>query len=370
MKKPASTQKIKKDTTVYDHLDNKYPTFAAMCDNYGIGPMTVKGRLKRGYDLESALMNPVTLPNQRTIDRLKSEREGLVKVMSNGQKATLVRYNSSEDCTVQFEDGTVREHIQWCAFNAGKVKNPYCGKRALEVIGTKQMQICGQEATVIKYQNIDNAVFRFEDGTEVSGRYETFLNGSLVNPNLDKKQQHRNFRNRLGEKKTQKCGLEAEITAYRGSEDIDILFSDGTTSKHRSYVEFKRGSLSSKKRRKYDEYIGERYLFPCGIWGTIKEFTKESRCIVEFDDGETTKTELFRVIEQQAAHPVLSSVKNSVYMGFETSRVFQKGVYRVNGTTFYKAKCQCCGFESILSPQDMLEHHRLHQLFEAGELQI
>ena len=48
---------------------------------------------------------------------------------------------------------------------------------------------------------------------------------------------------RIGEKKMMKCGLEAEIVAYRRSEDMDVRFPDGVVVKNVQYANFKRGMV-------------------------------------------------------------------------------------------------------------------------------
>ena len=40
-----------------------------------------------------------------------------------------------------------------------------------------------------------------------------------------------------------KCGLEAEIVAYRISEDMDVRFPDGVVVKNVQYANFKRGMV-------------------------------------------------------------------------------------------------------------------------------
>ena len=44
-----------------------------------------------------------------------------------------------------------------------------------------------------------------------------------------------------------KCGLEAEIIAYRRNEDIDVRFPDGVVVKNVQYTNFKRGMVGHPK---------------------------------------------------------------------------------------------------------------------------
>ena len=60
-----------------------------------------------------------------------------------------------------------------------------------------------------------------------------------------------------------KCRLEAEIIAYRRSEDMDVRFEDGSVAEHIQYRNFVEGRVarpqdSRRNRRKL--YIGEKKL--------------------------------------------------------------------------------------------------------------
>ena len=48
-------------------------------------------------------------------------------------------------------------------------------------------------------------------------------------------------------KKIMKCRLEAEIIAYRRSEDMDVRFPDGVVVKNVGYGNFKRGMVGHPK---------------------------------------------------------------------------------------------------------------------------
>lgn len=52
------------------------------------------------------------------------ERLGESKRMNNGMLATITEYRSASDIDVQFEDGSVREHVSYCLFARGSLSNP------------------------------------------------------------------------------------------------------------------------------------------------------------------------------------------------------------------------------------------------------
>ena len=57
----------------------------------------------------------------------KSERMGEVSFSSSKEKMKIIAYNNARDVTVQFEDETIKEHVEYAAFKKGWVKKPKSG---------------------------------------------------------------------------------------------------------------------------------------------------------------------------------------------------------------------------------------------------
>ena len=85
------------------------------------------------------------------------DRTGEERVMSNGQKATIIYYNNSKDMDIQFEDGTVVENIIYQHFVKGSVKNPNYVEELKE---WKEMNN-GQKARVIAYRGANDVDIEF-----------------------------------------------------------------------------------------------------------------------------------------------------------------------------------------------------------------
>lgn len=54
-----------------------------------------------------------------------------------------------------------------------------------------------------------------------------------------------NASKRIGKKHIMNCGMEAKIIAYRGTNDIDVQFADGTIVKHKTYHNFMEGIIAN-----------------------------------------------------------------------------------------------------------------------------
>ena len=117
----------------------------------------------------------------------------------------------------------------------------------------------GLKATIIAYRKHIDMDVRFEDGSVAEHiDYRNFMEGRVARPQ-DSRRNKRKLR--IGEKKMMKCGLEAEIVAYRRCEDMDVRFEDGSVAEHIQYRNFVEGRVarpqdSRRNRRKL--YIGER----------------------------------------------------------------------------------------------------------------
>lgn len=54
----------------------------------------------------------------------KKDRLNEIGYNNNGERMTIVRYGGALDIDVQFDDGIIVEHKQYCHFKAGLIKNP------------------------------------------------------------------------------------------------------------------------------------------------------------------------------------------------------------------------------------------------------
>lgn len=204
-------------------------------------------------------------------------KKGEEKVMRNGLTARIVAVRSAADIDVQFlENGEIRTGVNHTAFRNGYVKSLILEEqRKNSHIGELHRQTCGLDAKITGYINASNISVRFSNGETRDGViYSKFKEGSVLPPSMQR-------RSRVGDRLMQKCGMEAEIIADRGSKDIDVRFSDGSIKEHVKYQQFTGGTL----RRPPESYIGERKKQKCGQWARIIAYRKATDIDVEFEDG-------------------------------------------------------------------------------------
>ena len=155
--------------------------------------------------------------------------------MNCGLEAEIIRYGAYADIDVRFEDGYIARHAAYKEFLNGSIRPP------IDRVGETNIMNNGLKATIIAYRKHIDMDVRFEDGSVAEHiEYRNFMKGRVARPQ-DSRRNKRKLR--IGEKKMMKCGLEAEIVAYRRNEDMDVRFPDGVVVKNVQYANFKRGMV-------------------------------------------------------------------------------------------------------------------------------
>lgn len=218
----------------------------------------------------------------------KIDRLGETRRMSCGMKATIIRYNNAHDIDVRFEDGTVVEHKEYSKFKKGGIANPNFNPR----LGETRMMNCGMEATIIRYGRCDDIDVRFEDGTVVEHKtYKAFKKGEIANQNIKA--------SRLGETRMMKCGMKVAIIRYGGYNDIDVRFEDGKVVVHKAYDKFKKGSIAHPNTKvSAKDRLGETRMMKCGMEATIIRYGGCKDIDVRFEDGKVAVHKAYNAFEK------------------------------------------------------------------------
>ena len=178
-------------------------------------------------------------------------RLGETRIMNCGMEAAIIRYGNATDIDVRFRDGAIAKHKTYGLFKEGGIANPDIKVSAENCLGETRMMNCGMKATIIRYNTSRDIDVRFEDGAVAEHKtYGQFKNGNIANQNIKVSAE-----NRLGETRMMNCGMKATIIRYNTSRDIDVRFEDGAVVKHKSYSKFKKGGITNPniKASRFDE---------------------------------------------------------------------------------------------------------------------
>ena len=178
--------------------------------------------------------------NNPNIKASAENRFGETKVMNCGMEATIIRYNTSKDIDVRFEDGAIATCKDYKMFRKGGIAHP--STTAEGRLGETRMMSCGMKATIIRYENADDINICFEDGKVVEHKtYRAFKKGYIAHQNTNVPVEAR-----LGETQMMNCGMKATIIRYGNNTDIDVCFEDGTIVEHKTYNAFEKGRIAHR----------------------------------------------------------------------------------------------------------------------------
>lgn len=264
------------------------------------------------------------------------------KIAKNGLKITIIAYRSSKDMDIQFEDGIIIKHINYIQWYNGTVKHPKNKK-----IGEKNIATNGQEMTIIDYRRSNDIDIKFEDGTIVrSKQYISFIKGNIKNPNMTYKHK------RIGETKKANNGQMMTIIDYRRSDDIDIQFEDGTVVTNKSYQVFKLGTVEHPNINvlKHTHKINESKISKNGLKMVIIKYGSSRDVDVQFEDGFVAKNKEYQSFKNDTiGHPFPYQMDNIL---------LKKKAYvdKNTGIGHFICNCNKCGYRDIWTIEECKKH--------------
>lgn len=220
-----------------------------------------------------------------------SKQVGEVALNKCGMFFMLVYYKNLNNINVLFDNGFLGYNKTYHRFKYGNLqpRNNLSNKELKEkYIGMEMTTVYGLKIKCIDYINSSNIIVEFEDGFRRSTDLYYFLNGHVskrnkIVKNLDKE-------SRIGLKNRNNSGELMTIVGYRGANDIDIEFEDGTILTERQFSSFKSGEVSKiHKSELKDIRIGEKRKSKCGLMMEIINYKSHRNIDVRFEDGTIVK---------------------------------------------------------------------------------
>lgn len=254
---------------------------------------------------------------------------GQTKIMNCGLKATVIAYRNANDIDVEFEDNTIQRHKTIYKFRKGQIV-PTKNKPKNKYIGQTQLMSCGMKATIIDYRTFNDIDIQFENGIiREHMNIQCFKRGGIAPVQYGIKN------NYIGQTRLMNCGVKATIITYRGSNDIDVQFENGTIRKHMRTCSFKKGEIAPAN---YQEmYIGQTHTMNCGMKATVIAYRQSYDIDIQFEDGvirEHMKIDSFN--KGNIAHP--TNVLFNTYKLNKVAFVFHNKTYFY--VTYTKDNCE------------------------------
>jgi hypothetical protein len=242
-------------------------------------------------------------------------------VSVSGMEMELVAWRGSDDITVRFEDGALRE-CRYSAFKLGHV-SPYPGRssisirKAFERVGETNIdKRTRMKMMISRYFNAKDISVRFEDGVEVVSSYSAFKRGTVGHPMHKKTSQGKKATtaNHIGEIVVNPSGRAMTLTQFVSAEDVSVRFDDGLEINHISYETFKSGA----------------------VWHPL-------------DAGQSTSHHRIKQPPAAKYAPDMERTAGTMIYGEEFKEI--------NGTKYYKCSCVKCGLETYMTIGQMRRHN-------------
>lgn len=242
------------------------------------------GTIVGGRTYDNFKKSTIKNPNYTWINK----HLGKEQVMCNGQKAKIIA-GTSEDLTVQFEDGTIVSGRTYDNFRKGTIKNPnymWINKH----LGEERVMNNGQKAKIIGGKATDLTV-QFEDGTIRNHvAYGKFKLGTISNPNYTWIYRH------LGEERIMDNGQKARIIGGK-STDLTVRFEDGTIRNHVTYDKFELCTIANSKHTWIEMHMNEERTMKNGQKARIIG-GKSADLTVQFEDGTIVEHKAYCAFQQ------------------------------------------------------------------------
>lgn len=159
----------------------------------------------------------------------KIDRTGEIHITKQGYNAKIIEYINANNCTVEFDDGTIVYNKSYIQLKSKSLRKP------TNRLGEKHLMNDGHEVEIIEYKNAKNLVISYKDGTLVKNRtYDCLLKGSIMKP----------F-GRVGEKHITNQGYELEIIEYFNAKNCTVKFGENQIVKNKIYTSIKKGSVDN-----------------------------------------------------------------------------------------------------------------------------
>ncbi len=138
---------------------------------------------------------------------------------------------------------------------------------------------------IVAYRNAGDidVMFTMDKSIAYKKNYANFISGKIAHPTITKSNDFHG--DRVGEISINRQGLEMQIIAYRGADDIDVQFKiDGYISKHKTYCSWKEGKIGHPNYYKLT-HEGEISIASNGQTMKIIEWFSFDNVTVQFEDG-------------------------------------------------------------------------------------
>ena len=231
--------------------------------------------------------------------------------LKHGHTFTITEYRNNNDVDGHFEDGVIRTNVSINSLKKGSLLHP--DDTMPDRVGMVNIMYNGVKATIIEYRKYTDIDVRLENGEILRHcDYKAWEDGRLPPPRSNSFTIHKNQRElHVGQQQIQNNTHLATIIEYRTYNDIDVQFDDGCIAEHVSYGSFKNGKMlhpqqtpqDIHKQKLREQHIGLKNINENNIPMQITQYEGHKKVLVQFEDGYTIWTTLAHFQNGTVQHP-------------------------------------------------------------------
>ena len=190
------------------------------------------------------------------------DRTGEINLNKQGIKMKIVNYRNASDIDIQFEDGIIVKNKRYDHFQDGGIKHPNSkGNRFINRIGENNVNNQGLKMTIIKYRSSNDIDVQFEDGYIAEHKtFKNFRTGKIRNFNTyhtNTKSKHKII-NGMEYKYCDACGKWKAVENFcKHKRRWDSLNSTCMECSNKNRIEW--GENNKEHIRQYNEVNKEKY---------------------------------------------------------------------------------------------------------------
>lgn len=155
----------------------------------------------------------------------------------DGNRMQIIEFNSNSNVTIRYDDGLVLKDKEYRVIKRGACLRPK------SMVNKTVTARSGMKMTCIKDRNWDDIDVQFEDGTIVQHVSRSqFLDRAVAHPNYNARTTALKSK-RIGETYTMDNGHTGKLVEYINAKDITIEYEYGLLYRHMTYQAFKTGRV-------------------------------------------------------------------------------------------------------------------------------
>mgnify|MGYP000843797179 CR=1 FL=1 len=219
--------------------------------------------------------------------------------------------------------------------------------RVVDRVGEENIASNGMKMKIIAYRGCNDVDIQFEDGTVVKNKsYKMFKEGYIKNPTFLVSKE------RIGEISIATNGMKMKILAYRNTNDIDVQFEDGTIVCNKTYYSFKRGHIANPLFSR----VGEVSTAYNGMKMKLIEYRSCNDIDVQFENGVVVKNRTYGSFKKGEI-----GLENSVL------RVGEKTIAN-NGMEIKIIEYRSCNDIDVQFENGVIVKNKTYSCFKSGEI--